>query len=104
MGLSIGWVESFNDVFMFFPKLCFYVSFHTKLLLSHLLGNHVVFVAKLVDTTMLKSSLSNNIDNIMLYVGMPTPNFKLSFGISCVFYPCNFMFYGCFLFLYKFPH
>ncbi len=65
-------MESFNDVFMFCPKLLFDVNFYSKFLLSHLLGTLIVFVLKLVHTTMLEFFFSNKIDNIMLYVGIPS--------------------------------
>ncbi len=54
------------------PKLSFYVSFHSKLLLSHLPGTLVVFVSKLVHIIILEKTLSNKINNIMLSIGMPS--------------------------------
>ncbi len=66
-------MDNFNDVFMFCPKLSFYVNFHSKLLLNHFHGTLLLFVSKLIHTTMLEKTLSNKIDNIMLSFGMPSP-------------------------------
>jgi hypothetical protein len=58
------------DVFMFRLRLFFYVCFHSKLLLSHLLGTLVVSMLKLVHTTMLEKPSLNKINSITLFVGM----------------------------------
>ncbi len=63
-------MESVNDVFMFCLRFSFYVNFHSKLLLSHLLGTLVVSILKLVHTTMLGKTLSNKIDSITMSVGI----------------------------------
>ncbi len=59
-------MENSNDVFMFCLGLSFYLCFHSKLVLSDILRT-------LVHTTMLEKTLSNKIDNIMLFVRMPSP-------------------------------
>jgi len=86
---------------MFFPKLSFYISFHSKLLLSHLPTTLVVSMSKLIHTTMLEIFLSNKIDSILLLVGMPFPIQILIIG-SIVYSSisrkppfCNYIFYYC---------
>ncbi len=85
-------MESSNDVLFFF-KLSFCVSFHSKLLLSHLPKTLVVSISKLIHTTMLEFFLSNKIDSIMLSIGMFSPIEILVMGL--VVYSTNVI--PCFL-------
>ncbi len=50
-------MESSNGVFMFCLRFSFYVNFHSKLFLSHLLGTLVMSMLKLVHTTMLGKTI-----------------------------------------------
>jgi hypothetical protein len=47
-GWSLGWMENSSNVFMFCPRLSFFDSFHSKLLLSHLFGTFIVSMSKFV--------------------------------------------------------
>jgi hypothetical protein len=60
-------------IFLCFALDFFLCQFHSKLLLSHLPITLVMFVSKLVHTTMLEKTLLNKIKSIMLFIGMPSP-------------------------------
>ncbi len=68
-GPKVGW-KALMMFLCFTLYIYFYVSFHSKLLLSHFLIILVVFVLKHVHAIMLEKTLSNKIDSIMLFVGM----------------------------------
>jgi hypothetical protein len=70
-GPKVGW-KALTTFFCFALEFFFNVCFHSKLFLSHLPRTLVVSLLKLVHTTMLEKTLSNKIDNIMLFVGMPS--------------------------------
>jgi hypothetical protein len=85
-GRKLAFVSSIFKYFLKSPKKCkicvclnriesmsLLCNFHSKLLLSHLLGTLVVSILKLVHTTMLGKTLSNKIDSIMMSVGMAFP-------------------------------
>ncbi len=86
------------------PRLSFYVNFHSKILLIHLLGTLVVYVSKRVHTTMLQFFWSNKINNIMFICWNALSNLNPNYGINCMSYPCKSMFSRCYLFLHRFSH
>ncbi len=87
-------MESSIDVFVCCAKLFFYLSFHIEFLLIHLLGILVIYVSKFIHTTVLEEPLSNKNDNIIYW--NVYYNLKPNFGMSCIFYTCNSMFFDRF--------
>ncbi len=78
IGWSLDWVENSIDVFMCCTILCFYFSFHTRLLLIILPGTNMVYVSNLVHTTMLEYHCQIR---VIVFVGMHVVILSLVLGL-----------------------